>query len=302
MNKDIKGFFNPIKWIRAIRYHKNRKTFHKARHDLELDLYHKILQNDMLHWGYFEDPDIDPESISIKAFSDAQLRYAENIAGLIDDKHHAVLDVGCGMGGMAEILLGRGYDVELLTPHNGQKKFLRKKFPELPFHPYKFENFQGEQGYGTVLNAESLQYIQLERAFKVSEKILIPGGKWIVSDYFRLHEKGISKSGHLLSQFEGMASKMGWEITYRRDFTPHVLPTISFAMLYAKRFLLPLVDFGFRKLDHKKGWLYYMTRHSQTKIIRKIHKEMSAIDPDLFVKEKKYMLYVLKKRQSDQGD
>ena len=31
-------------------------------------LYAKIITNDMLHYGYFEDVDVNPETISIKRF------------------------------------------------------------------------------------------------------------------------------------------------------------------------------------------------------------------------------------------
>ncbi len=295
MKHILTGFLNPVKWIRAIHYHKKQKPFQKAGHDLELSLYSKILRNDMLHWGYFEDPNINPEEISLKTFSDAQIKYAENIAQLLGRKDQPVLDVGCGMGGNAAMLLDQGYGVELLTPHKGQKKYLTNKFPDLAFHHCKYEHFSGQRKYGTVLNAESLQYIKLDEAFEKTNHILMPQGKWVISDYFRLHEAGKNKSGHLLQDFEDAAANNGWSITYRRDCTDHVLPTVKLAMLYVNRFIIPLVDFGFRKLDHKKSWLYYMVKQSQTSIFKKIDKEMAAIDPEKFVQEKKYMLYVLER-------
>ena len=92
-----------------------------------------------------------------------------------------------------------------------------------------------------------------------------------------------------------MANKKGWKITYRHDCTDHVLPTIKFAKLYTDRFLLPLVDYGFQKLNQKRSWLYYMLKDTRNGILKKIDKEMAAIDPDLFVSEKKYMLFVLQK-------
>jgi cyclopropane fatty-acyl-phospholipid synthase-like methyltransferase len=293
MKNTFKTFLNPLKWIAAIKYHYKQKAYRKSEHDHELHLYSRILLTDMLHWGYFDNPDIDPEEISISKFSEAQYRYAENIAALLGSKDQPVLDVGCGMGGMASMFLDKGYDVELLTPNNSQKKYLHNKFPDISFHHCKYEDFSTNKKYGTVINAESLQYINLEKAFQKTEKILSANGKWIISDYFRLHDSGKNKSGHLLGDFENMVNKMGWIITFREDYTKNVLPTIKLVKLYTDRFIIPLVNFGFQKLDQKKSWLYYMLEGTRKGIFRKIDKEMAAIDPDLFVQEKKYMLYVL---------
>jgi MPBQ/MSBQ methyltransferase len=295
MKQVIAGFFNPLKLIRAWSYQRTRKKYHKASHDLELNLYHQMLRNDMLHWGYFDDPDRQGDSISVHDFERAQLRYAENIMALLGDKNQAVLDVGCGMGGIAAMISREGYRMELLSPHTGQKEYLQRSLPDLPFHHVRYEQFQTDKQYGTILNAESLQYIPLEEAFQQTERLLKSGGRWIVSDYFRIHEKGRNRSGHMLAAFVKMAKDTGFAITYERDMTAHVLPTIRMAEMYARRFLIPLADFGFAKLKSKRPWLYYMLKDLEGIVEKKINKEMAAIDPMLFIEQKKYMLFVLEK-------
>lgn len=54
----ITPFINPIEWVRAYRFNKQNAKFDKSSYDLELYLYSKILNNNMLHWGYFEDIDV----------------------------------------------------------------------------------------------------------------------------------------------------------------------------------------------------------------------------------------------------
>ena len=119
------SLLNPIKLVKAFIYHKKKSKYVKSSNDLELHFYSKILKNDMLHFGYFDDPDIDPESISISQVEDAQIKYAEKIIEEIEQKDRPVLDVGCGMGGLSGLLLHDGFIVESLTPNNNQIKYIQ---------------------------------------------------------------------------------------------------------------------------------------------------------------------------------
>jgi hypothetical protein len=69
-------FINPVSLIKAYRFHKKTGRYNKTRNDLELKLYSRILNNDMLHYGYFDDVDIAPEFIGIGHVEQAQNRYA----------------------------------------------------------------------------------------------------------------------------------------------------------------------------------------------------------------------------------
>ena len=75
----IKKIINPIEILRAIWFHKNQKKHIKSSEDLELMLYSKIIRNDMLHYGYFDDIHIHPDTISIKDLENAQMKYVEII-------------------------------------------------------------------------------------------------------------------------------------------------------------------------------------------------------------------------------
>ena len=84
--KNLYPFINPIQWIRARKFAKQNAKFDKSSYDLELFLYSKILTNNMLHYGYFEDINIKPETISFKQFEEAQIKYAEIIISHIENK------------------------------------------------------------------------------------------------------------------------------------------------------------------------------------------------------------------------
>ena len=87
---EINFFFkiiNPFSIIKAIIYHKSQKKYRKSRNDLELMLYSKIITNDMLHYGYFNNIDIPADEISIKKFQDAQNNYVKIIMKQIKSYH-----------------------------------------------------------------------------------------------------------------------------------------------------------------------------------------------------------------------
>jgi cyclopropane fatty-acyl-phospholipid synthase-like methyltransferase len=293
MKKVLLTFINPINWTKAYRFHKRQSKFDKSAYDLELFLYSQIFKNDMLHYGYFDDINIDPETISLKAIEDAQIKYSDNIIDLIDDNLAPVLDVGCGMGGLAALLKARKFTVEALTPNANQKRHMDAKFPGIPCHKIKLENFHSDKKFGTIINSESLQYIKLADAFERVDRLLSKDGKWIIADYFRTCDEGMRKSGHLYDDFTNMIEEKGWKIVNFRDITLHVLPTLKFLNMYVERFLRPLEHFAFEKLRYKCGWMHYLTQDMRGAVEAKIDKELGTIRPDKFVKEKKYLLLVL---------
>ena len=192
MNSIIKKILNPIELIRAFKFHKKQKNHKKSSEDLELMLYSKIIRNDMLHYGYFDNPDVEPDSISIKDLENAQMRYVEILIKQISDTGKKVLDVGCGMGGLSNILLEKGFQVESLTPDNNQKNYITSKYKQLKVHHMKFEDFKSESKFNTVINSESLQYIDLDKAFDLVPEILSKNGKLIIIAFQGGFEKKIN--------------------------------------------------------------------------------------------------------------
>ena len=159
----------------------------------------------------------------------------------------------------------------------------------------KFENFKSKEKFGTIINSESLQYIDLDTALSLVSNLLIDKGQWIITDYFRNNNEGINKSGHLHDEFLEKIKKNGWKIVYQKDMTLNALPTLKFAITFINRFLSPLALFINEKIKHKQSWLFYLTEELRMKLSNKSKKELTALDPDKFIKEKKYMLYVLER-------
>ena len=293
--KHIYPFLNPLAWLKAYRFVKKNIKYDKYSDDNELDLYSKILTNNMLHYGYFENVMIKPEEISFQLFENAQLKYAENIIDYILDSKNSILDVGCGMGGLLQLLYNHKFKIEGVTPNKNQISFIEKNHKHLKVHFSKFEAFESDKKYGTVINSESLQYIQLHEAFEKIDKITLPKARWIVVDYFSLTKKKDNQKPHHLDTFYKKSKDFNWHIVYQINITPNILPTLFFVNMYVERFLLPLKSFAYNKLRIKKPKLYYLAKKLRDSIDKKVNKEISVVNPSIFEKERKYMFIVLEK-------
>jgi hypothetical protein len=199
------------------------------------------------------------------------------------------------MGGLAEMLMDHAIPVEVLTPNKNQISFISARHPELCSYRCKFEDFEANKQYGTIVNSESLQYIKLEDAFNKADCIVLPKARWIITDYFRTEDRPDNKGSHLLSDFKQKIDEHDWTIVLEKDITAHVLPTIAYVNLYIERFLLPLKHYAYEKLRYKLAWLFYLSERIRNSIDAKIKKERRSVDPVLFVSQKRYMLFVLEK-------
>jgi len=126
--------------------------------DPQLQLYTRILPDDFLHYGYFDDPRTAPESISLEDIRRAQTRYSERVLEHVVDTSAPVLDVGAGMGGMVRMLAEKGFSPTALTPDRHQVQYIETTYPDVPviegrFHEVGWAKY--ERHFGTVITAES---------------------------------------------------------------------------------------------------------------------------------------------------
>ena len=97
--------------------------------------------------------------------------------------------------------------------------------------------------FGTIINSESMQYINLERGKPVYESVLKPGGRWIIADHFKKEKKPVLRGGHNWEQFEKKITERGFRIISSEDITRNILPIIKYMNMIVKNHLYPLVDY-----------------------------------------------------------
>ncbi|MDA8136567.1 MAG: class I SAM-dependent methyltransferase [Desulfobacteraceae bacterium] len=293
----LKYFLYPQHLYQVIKLQRNRKKIECVYDDAQLKLYSQLLPKDFLHYGYFEDPSISPWDISINHLYKAQEDYGRLIVNQITDYNSPVLDIGCGMGGLSALMHGKNLNVVALTPDKHQVRHLTQKYKGLQVMDCRFEDMPAGDFtayFGTAVTSESLQYLKLDEALPLIDKILKPGGKWVACDYFKKGETG-EKSGHSWRLFNTGLRQNGFKMTYQRDITPNVLPTIAFAYMWASQIGMPIKEFVLGKLKVKAPGIYYAMEEVLPEIEKKINKNMDTINPATFAANKHYVLMVIER-------
>jgi cyclopropane fatty-acyl-phospholipid synthase-like methyltransferase len=288
---------NPAQWVKAVRLQRGRKAHRHTFDDAQLALYAKILPSDFLHYGYFDDPQVRPEEMSLADVARAQERYAELLLDLAGDVADPVLDVGCGMGGLCRMLRDRRYKPVALTPDRLQASHIAATLPDVPLIRCKFEALPAEAhraAYGTVITSESLQYLKLAQALPILQAVLKPGGRWVACDYFHVRPSN-DRSCHVWDEFTARVADAGWRIASQRDVTAHVLPMLGYIHMWATRFGVPLMQFAFLRLRRKQPALHHLAGGVIELLEGLAAKNVDLIDPAQFARHKRYMLCALER-------
>lgn len=286
---------NPQHLWTAAQLHRHRRANRRAPDDATLDFYSRILPDDFLHYGYFDDPDAKPEDMPYSEIGRAQVRYANVLLEQVIDSSHPVLDAGCGMGGLCRMLRERGFNPVALTPDRTQAAHLAATLPDVPMINSKFESIKVAEHagrFGTVITSESLQYMKLDQALPLLSQVLRPGGRWIVSDYFRRHPDG-DRSCHLWSEFHQRVIDGGWQIVHERDITANILPALSFVHMWFSRLGVPAMRLGRSRLRRRQPGLHHLLAGVLDVLEAVADDNLKRVDPQWFAAHRCYMLAVL---------
>lgn len=296
---------HPGHLLRAAKLHRGRRRSKRAYDDAQLAVLAQLVPGGFLHYGYFDDPARRPEDVSLAEVAAAQLRYAEVLLEHAGDRAAPVLDVGCGMGGLVGLLLARGFAPVALTPDRLQAEHVRRAYPGVPVVRSRFEDLPDPAShagaYGTVFTSESLQYLDLCRALPLIARVLAPGGAWVACDYVRRSGAagagvGGGRSGHDWDGFRRRLDADGWAVTFERDITPHVLPTLRVAHLWATGLGVPLLRFSLLKLRSKHPAVHYLLEDALAALDGVVEDNLRLVDPAAFAATRRYALLVMRRR------
>ncbi|HTT11494.1 MAG TPA: methionine biosynthesis protein MetW [Burkholderiaceae bacterium] len=288
----------PALW-RHLRSHDSDRSVWDPADDLELALYSSVFGSNFLHYGYFPELPVDPETISLATVRRAMDDYASLVVDRVKPAERA-LDIGCGMGGLLARLREIGVLATGLTPNRAQVAHIRGCWPDTPLVNSTLEAARAaglQPDFDVLINAESFQYIDLHVGMTTARSLFAPDAvnpRWLCIDYFRLNETTHNKSGHLLREFEAGVAQHGFEVRERLDITENVLPSLAYGRLLAKRLALPLLRFSTDKFFLRRPFLAYLF-HEWT--VRKLDSiRLDTLDPEVFRREKRYLLFTLAPR------
>lgn len=292
----LKRIIYPQHLWRVIKLQLGKKRAKRVYSDPQLELYSKILPRGFLHYGYFDDPNTQPQDISWNDIHRAQLRYAELILENIVDRESPVLDVGCGMGGLIKLMLGHGLSPVALSPDRNQMRYIKSTYGQVPAIEARFEDIPCEEHmgrYGTLITAESVNYLDLNASLPLIEKLLKPGGRWIACDFFRINDaKGGSEHW---DDFEKYVVQSDLRIVHQRDITANVLPTMSYLYMWGHDIARPVLNFTEKKLQTKQPGVHYMLEEVIETINQKVDRHLEMVNPEIFAATNRYMLVVMEK-------
>jgi hypothetical protein len=284
---------------RYVRRHGSDRSIWDPADDLELALYASMFGNNFLHYGYFAELPVDPETISLATVRRAMDDYASLLVDRIKPAERA-LDIGCGMGGLLERLREIGVHATGLTPNLAQTAHIRACWPDVPVVSSTLEAAQSaglQPRFDVLINAESFQYIDLHAGMATVRGLFSTDAvdpRWLCFDYFRLDQTTRNKSGHLLRDFESSLVQHGFAVRERVDVTENVLPSLAYGRMLAKRLALPLLRFSVEKFFLRRPFLGYLFRDWMVRKIDSVR--LDTLDPDVFRREKRYLLFTLAPR------
>jgi hypothetical protein len=193
--------------------------------------------------------------------------------------------------------VAQGYCPTALTPNRSQIQYIQSKHPSVPLVQTRLEQIPLEKyrrHFNTVITSESFQYVKLSEGLATMEQILAPGGLWILCDYFRTCES-MRKSGHRWDDLTRALQNREWKIISERDITRHALPSVGYVYMWGRRVAVPLAGFMLAKLQRKRPALHYLLEEVIDEIQNYLLDQLDLVNPEIFAREKKYMLLVVER-------
>jgi SAM-dependent methyltransferase len=254
-----------------------------------------FLKLDHLHYGYWtRGIEVDIANLYL-----AQDEYARFVISHIPDGVKTILDVGCGTGQIAKMLLDKGYHVDCVSP----SPFLTKRVRELlgertnVFECF-YEDLQTDNRYDMIVFCESFQYVNMEQAFINTSKFLNIGGYLLICDVFRkdTHSNSVMSGGHKLSKFKDLVAKFPFKLIENVDITEETSPNMDLFNDVQKNVVYPVINIGVRLLESRYPIALKILRWKYRKKINKLHKKYltGGRTGEDFKKYKSYQLFVYK--------
>ena len=205
-----------------------------------LVLAQQLLGIDDLHYGWWDD-DLD---LTISNLTAAQQRYSDKLISCLPPASDGVriLDIGSGTGHLIQQCLEKGYRIDGVSPSPSLSKQIRQRIEnregcDTQLFECRFEEFpikENLQKYDAAYFSESFQYISMDKAFDILGKILKPGGKVIICDFFKRSDADLSApgahtfgGGHDYNEFLALLQRLPFHVDQNTDITEKVSRNIA---------------------------------------------------------------------------
>lgn len=229
-----------------------------------------FLKLDHLHYGYWtSDIKVDISNLHL-----AQDNYAKFVISHIPEGVKTILDVGCGTGQVAKMLLDRGYHVDCVSP----SPFLKKCAEELlggksQVFECRYEDLQTTNRYDLIMFCESFQYVEMERSLAKTNNLLNNNGRLLICDIFRkeIDSTSILGGGHRIIRFNELIAKFPFRLIENIDITEETAPNMDLLSDVLDNVIQPLVNAGNVLLESRYPLTFKVLRWKYRKKINKLN-------------------------------
>ncbi len=189
-----------------------------------LGFFHVITNADALHYGYWPD---DQHTLTLQQ---AQHEHSLLLLKRFPPPPARILDVGCGLGLMAEELHKAGYQVTAIAPSEDLIRYAQYHHAGPDFINCGFLDERAEllnEAYDVLLFQESLQYFpDLAAVFHKAGKLLAENGRIVLCDEVSYHEQTKERSAvHTTRTIESAFFQQGFFIQHHKKMGHNVTPT-----------------------------------------------------------------------------
>lgn len=263
-----------------------------------------LLKTAHLHYGFW--PDNLP--VTLANLPKAQELYAEFLRDNIPEGVSSILDVGCGTGHNAELLLASGYQVDCVSPSPYLSSITRGKLQGRgKLYECTFEELPPGRKYDCLLFSESFQYIDLDTVFLRMPEFLNPGGCVIISDFFRIPGEGSSAmgGGHRLSRFREKLATSPFRLLREKDITENTAPNLQLVDEALQQVAVPLRDLVIGELSSRHRWFWlpakWIGRLFFRRKLEKLHYKYfsGSRNAENFREHKRYCLFLLQRKPAE---
>jgi SAM-dependent methyltransferase len=268
--------------------------------EIGLSLLKFFAKTDFLHYGYWE----EGMEVDILNLKQAQQNYTDFLFSHIPQGTKSILDVGCGSGKIARMLLDKGYQVDGVSPAERLTERAREAVgQEGTIYHGTYEEVAIPEGktYDLILFSESFQYINMPRNFERSYQLLNEGGYMLLCDFFRYeeHKHRPLGGGHWLGHYEPALANSKFEVVTEIDITQKVAPTMDLVNGLTMEVMKPAWEMGTALAEARlPGWVWRIIKWKFGKKMLDIEAKQFKGERNAknFIADKKYCLILLKKK------
>jgi SAM-dependent methyltransferase len=274
--------------------HQHKKTYYN---DIALNLGIKLLELKHLHYGYFEKSQL----AVFQNLSSAQDRYVEFLLSHIPAGVKKIVDVGCGTGEVAKLLLDKGYEVICIAPD----EFLIEKTKEktgnrATYFQDLYENIADIPAHSQdlILMSESCQYIKPDPGWEQNKRILKTGGYLLVCDFFKMKpidNPAVSKSGQPYDNFIQRSKDNKFQLLVEKNITENIAPTMDIFQKLIDDKIFPIADAFLELLKRRFPIINKIIHFFFGKKIAIARERYSKQDSKTFCEYKNYFLFLFQK-------